>query len=179
MSQSAKVYDVSDSSFQADVIDRSRETTVLVDFWAPWCGPCRMLGPTLERLANEPGSNFVLAKLNVDHNGQTAQQFGVRGIPAVKAFRDGRLVDGAEPEVEVVGPGVGVDGDEHFRTAFVCVGDSGGDLFVVEIEAGKMPRVGLVPEAYIDGVGPVIDSGLQGREVSRRANQFHSSASRS
>jgi putative thioredoxin len=98
------VKDITDDEFQKEVVERSREVPVVVDFWAAWCGPCRVLGPTLERLANEAQGKFVLAKIDVDKSPRHAQAFGVRGIPTVIAFRDGKLVSefsGALPEESV------------------------------------------------------------------------------
>lgn len=97
-------FDVSEADFDQVVVAGSRDTLVLVDFWATWCGPCRALKPVLEKLADEYGGKFVLAKVETDSNPQLATQFGIRGVPNVKAVLNGEVVDefsGALPESQV------------------------------------------------------------------------------
>ena len=100
----ALVRDSTDRAFKADVIDASLEAPVLVDFWAPWCGPCRSLSPNIEKVVKEKAGKIRLVKINIDENPQIAGQLGVQSIPAVFAFAGGRPVDaflGNIPESEV------------------------------------------------------------------------------
>ncbi|MEO5975284.1 MAG: thioredoxin [Ilumatobacteraceae bacterium] len=93
--------DVTDATFQKEVLDRSMTTPVIVDLWAPWCGPCRTIGPILERLTDATQGKVVLVKVNVDENPQISGAFQVQSIPAVYAMKDGKVLNhfiGAEPE---------------------------------------------------------------------------------
>jgi len=96
--------DVTDATFATDVIERSKEVPVVVDLWAPWCGPCRTLGPIIERVVASTGGAVELVKVNVDENPQISASFQVQSIPAVYALKDGKVVDGfigALPETQV------------------------------------------------------------------------------
>ena len=102
MGDSPHVHHVTDSDFEQSVLKAGKPA--LVDFWAPWCGPCRLIGPIVEELAPSYEGRAVIAKMNVDDNPGIAQQFGVTSIPTLMMFKDGKLVDravGAMPKTEL------------------------------------------------------------------------------
>ena len=98
------VKDTTTATFMADVIEASRETPVIVDFWAPWCGPCKQLAPLLEKTVAETKGSVKLVKMNIEEHPEVAGQMGIQSIPAVVAFVDGKPADafmGAKPESEI------------------------------------------------------------------------------
>ncbi len=125
--------DATTESFEREVLERSRKLPVVVDFWAAWCGPCRMLGPVLEREAETRSGEFALVKVDVDANPELAQRYQIQGIPAVKAFRDGEVVRefvGALPPAAVA------------QFLDELTGPSATERLIAELEeSGELPEV--------------------------------------
>lgn len=151
------VIDVTDATFQTDVIDRSHATPVVVDLWAPWCGPCKQLGPVLEKVVGETNGAVVLAKVNVDENPGVSQAFRVQSIPAVYAVSGGKVVDGfigAQGEAAVaefvsrLAPGAGGAIDPIDEA--VLAGDEAALRQVLETEPGNEKAVVGLAQLLVD-----------------------------
>jgi putative thioredoxin len=125
--------DVNTDTFDTEVLERSATVPVVVDFWADWCGPCKVLAPVLEDSVAERGGQVVLAKVDIDANPELAERYGVRGIPNVKAFRDGRVAD------EFVGV---VSRQQVDAMLDGLLGPPAGDRIVAELtESGEFPEI--------------------------------------
>jgi putative thioredoxin len=135
------------ASFAVDVIEASREVPVIVDFWAPWCGPCKTLGPTIEKAVKASGGQVKLVKINVDENQELAQQLRVQSIPAVFAFNDGQPVDGF----------VGAQSESQVK-AFIqrLTGDAGPSPIEKALEQGEAALVAGEVDAAADIFGQIL-----------------------
>jgi putative thioredoxin len=147
--------DVTDATFQTDVIDQSATAVVVVDLWAPWCGPCKTLGPILEKAIDETNGRVVLAKVNIDENPGISQAFKVQSIPAVFAFAAGQVVDGF----------VGAIGDREARAfidrllpseqddllaELIARGDEASLRAALEIEPGNEEAILVLAELLVE-----------------------------
>jgi putative thioredoxin len=146
--------DVTDATFETEVMQRSKDVPVVVDLWAPWCGPCRTLGPIIEKVIDETEGQVALVKVNVDENPQISQAFGVQSIPLVVAVKDGQPVDGflgAHPEstvrefVERLLPSA----EEQALAALVAAGDEASLRQALEVDPGNEDAVVALAELLV------------------------------
>ncbi|MFP5579667.1 MAG: thioredoxin [Acidimicrobiia bacterium] len=148
--------DVTDQTFQAEVIDRSTQVPVVVDLWAEWCGPCKTLGPILEKVIDATNGQVVLAKVDVDANRAIAQAFQVQSIPAVYAMRDGKVVDGfvgalPEHQVQAWVDQLAPTEEESELSKLIAAGDEASLRQALEMEPGNEAAVTGLAALLIDG----------------------------
>ncbi|MFD5032978.1 tetratricopeptide repeat protein [Streptomyces sp. NPDC058405] len=164
---SSLVIDVDEAGFERDVLQRSTEVPVVIDFWAEWCEPCKQLSPVLERLAREYSGRFVLAKIDVDANQMLMQQFGIQGIPAVFAVVAGQalpLFQGAAPEAQI----------RQTLDQLIQVGEERFGLTGIAVDAGAEAEPGDEQEAVVPE-GPY-DALLEAAVRALDANDFAGAA---
>ena len=146
--------DVTDATFETEVIERSKTTPVVIDLWAPWCGPCRTLGPIIEKVTDATDGKVVLVKVNVDENPGISQAFQVQSIPAVYAMKDGQVVDGftgAYPEnvvqqfVEALIP----TEEEDAIAGLLVAGDEASLRLVLEQEPGNEEAITALADLLV------------------------------
>ncbi len=146
--------DVTDANFQTEVLDKSKEVPVVVDLWAPWCGPCKTLGPIIEKVVDETGGKVVLAKVNVDENPGLSQAFKVQSIPAVYALKDGAVVDGfmgsyPEHAVKEFVDGLLPSQEELAVSELIAAGDEGSLRLALSMEPANEDAIVALAELLI------------------------------
>ena len=146
--------DVTDATFQAEVVDKSTTVPVVVDLWAPWCGPCRTLGPIIEKVVEGTNGKVALVKVNVDENPAISQAFRVQSIPAVYALKDGQVVDGfigayPEPEVTRFVEGLLPSEEEDRVASLVAAGDEASLREALELEPGNEDAIVALGELLV------------------------------
>jgi putative thioredoxin len=151
--------DVTDATFEAEVLERSLRTPVVVDLWAEWCGPCKQLGPIIEKVVDETQGKVVLAKVDVDANPQISQALRVQSIPAVFVAREGKLFQGfigAQPEAAVrqFVDSLLPTAQEDAIAALLEAGDEASLRKVLEVEPGNEPAVVQLAELLVRGGAP-------------------------
>ena len=149
--------DVTDATFQTDVIDRSAEVAVVVDLWAPWCGPCRTLGPIIERVVDATEGRVELVKVNVDENPQISGAFQVQSIPAVYALKDGKVIDrfiGALPEAQVKAFVAKLAPPKTEVDLLIEAGDEASLRKALELEPANTPATVALADLLVDRSGP-------------------------
>ncbi|MCU1366613.1 MAG: putative thioredoxin [Ilumatobacteraceae bacterium] len=147
--------DVTDATFQTEVLDRSGTNPVIVDLWAPWCGPCRTIGPILERATDATDGDVVLVKVNVDENPGISKAFQVQSIPAVYALRNGEVVDGfvgAYPEhvIEQFVQSLLPTAEQNELAALIAAGDEPSLRAALEIEPGNEDAIIALGELLVE-----------------------------
>lgn len=147
--------DVTDATFQTDVIDRSATAVVVVDLWAPWCQPCKTLGPILERVVDSTNGKVVLVKVNIDENPGIAQAFKVQSIPAVFAFDNGQVIDSfvgaiGEHEARQFVERLLPTEQEDRVAALIAGGDADSLRTVLEIEPGNQDAILALAELLVE-----------------------------
>ena len=146
--------DVTDATFQSEVLDRSATHPVIVDLWAPWCGPCRTIGPILERATDDTEGQVILVKVNVDENPEISKAFQVQSIPAVYALRNGEVVDGfvgAYPEhvIEQFVQALMPSAEQNELAALIAAGDESSLRGALEIEPGNEDAIIALGELLV------------------------------